>query len=41
MINIQQLKFDYKEMPMTFDLTVKTGEKIAIVGASGAGKAPC
>jgi thiamine transport system ATP-binding protein len=38
MINIQQLKFDYKEMPMTFDLTVKTGEKIAIVGASGAGK---
>ncbi|MGR6980954.1 thiamine ABC transporter ATP-binding protein [Testudinibacter sp. P27/CKL/0425] len=38
MIRLNQLKFNYKAMPMAFDLQVKSGEKIALVGASGAGK---
>lgn len=38
MIRLTQLKFNYKAMPMAFDLQIKSGEKIALVGASGAGK---
>ena len=32
------IKFDYEQMPMHFTLSVKKGEKIAIIGESGAGK---
>ncbi|MBR0573395.1 MULTISPECIES: thiamine ABC transporter ATP-binding protein [Pasteurellaceae] len=32
------LNFDYPQMPMQFNLQIKKGKKVAIVGESGAGK---
>lgn len=32
------LEFDYPEMPMKFQLDVKQGERIAVIGESGSGK---
>ena len=38
MIKLEQVKFHYQSMPMTFDLHIRAQEKVAIVGESGAGK---
>lgn len=38
MIKLNHLGFDYDKMAMEFDLKVSKGEKIGIIGASGAGK---
>lgn len=38
MIKLEQLSFNYPQMPMLFDLHIPKGEKVAIIGASGAGK---
>ena len=38
MIKLDKVAFHYKQMPMYFDLHIKMGERVAVVGASGAGK---
>ena len=38
MINLQQVRFAYKNMPMEFNLHLAKGEKVALIGESGAGK---
>ncbi|BFU59492.1 MULTISPECIES: thiamine ABC transporter ATP-binding protein [Rodentibacter] len=38
MIKLKKVKFNYKSMPMAFDLHIRAQEKIAIIGESGAGK---
>ncbi|OOF70863.1 thiamine ABC transporter ATP-binding protein [Rodentibacter caecimuris] len=38
MIKLSNLYFDYKAMPMNFNLHIQPQEKVAIIGESGAGK---
>lgn len=38
MIKLEQLSYTYEHQHLTFNLTVKAGERIAILGPSGAGK---
>lgn len=38
MIKLNQLRFQYKSLAMQFDLHIPKGQKVAIIGASGAGK---
>ena len=38
MIKLEQLTYTYEHQHLTFNLTVKAGERIAILGPSGAGK---
>lgn len=38
MIKLKEVVFDYKAMPMYFNLHVQAGEKVAVIGSSGAGK---
>ena len=38
MLEVEQLRFRWETMAMCFDLTVPTGECLAVVGPSGAGK---
>ncbi len=38
MIKLEQLSYTYEHQHLTFNLTVKSGERIAILGPSGAGK---
>ncbi len=38
MIELEQVRFDYEDMKMVFDLQVPKGALLAIIGPSGAGK---
>lgn len=38
MIRLNHLHFDYKSMPMDFNLHIRAQEKVAVIGHSGAGK---
>lgn len=38
MLHLNAVHFDYKSMPMDFDLHIQAQEKVAIIGSSGAGK---
>lgn len=38
MIELEQVRFDYEDMKMVFDLQVPQGALLAIIGPSGAGK---
>ncbi|MDU8924403.1 thiamine ABC transporter ATP-binding protein [Pasteurellaceae bacterium LIM206] len=38
MIRLNNVVFDYKEMPMRFSLHIRAQEKVAVIGPSGAGK---
>ncbi|MDX7990493.1 thiamine ABC transporter ATP-binding protein ThiQ [Xenorhabdus littoralis] len=38
MIKLDNVTYTYEHLAMNFDVTVKTGERIAILGPSGAGK---
>jgi thiamine transport system ATP-binding protein len=38
MLEVEKLRFRWEDMAMCFDLTVPTGECLAVVGPSGAGK---
>jgi len=38
LLQVDNITFAYEQMPMQFDLTVKRGETLAILGASGSGK---
>jgi len=38
LLQVDNITFAYEQMPMQFNLTVKRGETLAILGASGSGK---
>lgn len=41
MINFDHILYRYQQQTMNFHFSVAAGEKIAILGPSGAGKVPC
>ena len=41
MLTLNNLTYLYQHLPMRFSFSAQAGERLAILGPSGAGKVPC